>query len=57
MASARKNLNPKKPSNDKKVLYADAIKQILTGQVTATRLVETTLPNGKLKLEYDDPNG
>lgn len=38
-------------------VYANFVGDLLSGTVTATKLVETRDPKGNLVLTYDDPNG
>lgn len=38
-------------------VYADFIRDLLAGEVTATRLVESRNAAGHLTLDYDDPTG
>jgi hypothetical protein len=57
MASARKTFNPKNTKRDDSADYGEFLAAMLKGEVAATKLVETRLGNGKIKLEYDDPAG
>jgi hypothetical protein len=57
MATARKTHTPKGgPANTEQQAYAAFVGDLLDGTVKAVKLIETK-PGGKLKLEYDDPNG
>lgn len=57
MASARKTFNPKNTRRDDQSDYGEFMAALLKGDVVATKLIETRQGNGKLKIEYDDPNG
>lgn len=59
MASKRKKHLPHRgPAKRPENLYQEFMADLLDGTIVATRLVEKRNPgNGKLELEYDDPNG
>jgi hypothetical protein len=48
----------KKPENfSPPAVYGNFIRDLLAGDLTATRLIESRNPAGHLTLEYDDPTG
>lgn len=55
MASRRKRFTPTKPPASKVHLYADFIARLLDQTITATAVHE--VKNGRVHLDYDDPNG
>jgi hypothetical protein len=55
MASRRKRFTPTKPPASQSHLYADFIARLLDQTIKATALHE--VKNGRLRLEYDDPDG
>ncbi len=58
MASRRKKYNPHRgPIPGDAALYAEFLADLLDGTVKATKLIEARLGNGRLDLDYDDPNG
>ncbi len=58
MASARKKFKAKKTDAfEPTAVYAAFAKELLDGDVTATRLYAGLDSRGNLELEYDDPNG
>lgn len=61
MASARKTFKAKgnrRPNEPESAQYAGFISELLSGDVKATKLIETRDGQNRLtKLEYDDPNG
>lgn len=65
MASRRKPFVPRpprrrKPRKSKDIdafTYAEFLRNLLAGNVQATKLVETRDQFGRLVLAYDDPNG
>lgn len=59
MASKRKSFGRKydQTLDSDAAVYRDFIKQVLTAEIVAVALIETRQGNGKLKLDYDDPNG
>lgn len=58
MASARKKFKPKKKDAfEPTEVHAAFMKDLLAGDVKATRLYAGVGARGNLELEYDDPNG
>jgi hypothetical protein len=57
MASARKTFNPKNNKRNDADDYGEFMASLLKGEIVAAKLIESRLGNGKLKIEYDDPNG
>jgi hypothetical protein len=57
MASARKTHAPKGKAPLEPHQYAAFIADVLAGDIAAEKLIESRNGAGKLKLEYDDPNG
>lgn len=52
---ASRKTRPASNAQDK-VQYAELMKAILAGTVTATKVIESRDGQGKLVLQYDDPN-
>jgi hypothetical protein len=59
MASRRKTFTPKGPAPTDPHQYAAFAADVLLNNISAqaTKLIESRDGNGKLVLEYDDPNG
>lgn len=57
MASARKRYNPHKSTDSEKVQYRTFLEDLLLGTIKAEKLIESRNGQGKLILDYDDPNG
>ena len=59
MAAARKPFVRKyDPTLDSDAaVFGDFLRQLLKGEITAIKLIETRQGNGKIKIDYDDPNG
>jgi hypothetical protein len=58
MASRRKTHAPPHPASIRNdtVQWADFALGLLDGTIKADTLLLTRLPNGKLRIEFDDPN-
>ena len=58
MASARKKFKAKRvDAFEPQAIYGAFIKDLLSGDINATRLHEGVDNRGNLELEYDDPTG
>lgn len=57
MASKKKTFSPKSKRDDDPAVYAEFMASVLDGTVKATDCIEVRKGNGKLQLDYDDPNG
>lgn len=58
MATARKPFTPSKTSLAEREVYREFIDAlVVTRTVASTKLVDTKDNKGKVKLDYDDPNG
>lgn len=59
MATRRKNFNRHNHPErfEPEDVYADFMKDLLSGTIVAVKLVETRNGRGNLVLTYDDPNG
>lgn len=59
MATARKTFNRHNHPErfEPPDVFADFLKDLLSGAIAATKLVETRNGRGNLVLTYDDPNG
>lgn len=61
MASRRKSFTPPvtpgPPRDDDPSVYSAFVAAMLNGTIVATKAVEVRKGNGRLRLDYDDPNG
>ena len=58
MATARKPFTPSKSSLAEREVYREFIDAlVVTRTIVANKLVDTKDSKGKVKLDYDDPNG
>ena len=58
MATRRKPYTPHRaPAPTDPYVYAEFVKDLLDGTITATKLIDTHNGQGKATFEYDDPNG
>ena len=61
MASRRKTFTPPvtpgPPRDDDPSVYAAFMAALLAATIVATKAVEVRRGNGRLQLDYDDPNG
>lgn len=57
MASARKPFTPSKTTVSERDAYKEFLTALLAGTVVASALVDTKDIKGKIKIDYDDPNG